>query len=162
MGEYYVLIESLLRTHPHLRPCLKHCRHCDILFFTHPRNAKRDDLRCGFGCRQGHRCEQAIRRSIEYYRKNKAKKKALNRRRHLNAALKGGILSRISPDRASDAGEGAAPILDHVRVMVSLIEGRRVGLDEVVRMLAKKWRQHRMVRERRIDYILRYLSDHGS
>lgn len=55
-----------------------------------------------------------------------------------------------------------APVLDHVRVVVSLIEGRRVGLEEVKRMLARNWRQHGMVRERRMDYILRHVSDRGS
>lgn len=154
-----------MRTHPHLQPCLKHCRHCGILFLTHPRNAKRDDLRCGFGCRQGHRCENAIRRSVEYYRKHKDIKQALNRRRYLNDALKGGIssrVSRISSERAAEVVKAAALVLDHVRVVVSLIEGRRVGKAEVKRMLARNWRQHSMVRKRWIDYILRHVSDRGS
>lgn len=163
--EYSVLLESLLRTRPHLHPCLKRCRHCGILFLTHPRNAKRDDLRCGFGCRQGHRRASAIRRSVEYYRKRKDIKRALNRRRYLNDALKGGIspsVSRDLPGSALVADNAAELILDHVRVVVSLIEGRRVGLKEVKRMLAQNWRQHSMVRERRMEYILRYVSDRGS
>lgn len=165
VGEYRVLLDSVLRAHPHLRPCLKRCRRCGILFLTHPRNVKRDDLRCGFGCRQGHRRESAIRRSVEYYRKHKDKKRALNRRRYLNDALKGRILpgdSRASSERAVEVVEAAAPVLAHVRVVVSLIEGRRVDMEEVKRMLARNWRQHSMVKERRMDYILRYVSDRGS
>jgi hypothetical protein len=162
VGEYCVLLKSVLRAHPQLRPCLKRCRHCGILFLTHPRNAKRDDLRCGFGCRQEHRRVSAIRRSVEYYRSRKDIKRALNRRRYLNDALKGGIMPRVLQERAADEGETAAPVLDHLRVVVSLIEGRRVGLEEIKRMLARNWRQHSMVRERRMGYILRHVSARGS
>ncbi len=104
----------------------------------------------------------AIRRSIEYYRAKKDIKRALNRRRYLNDALKGGILPGVLPERLSEVIEAAAPVLDHVRVVVSLIEGRQVGLEDVKRMLARNWRQHSMVRERRMDYILRHVSDRGS
>lgn len=53
-----------------------------------------------------------------------------------------------------------AGIVGHVRVVVSLIEGFPVTREEVVGMLREVWRQRRMVRERRIDYVLRRLGEH--
>ena len=41
--EYYALLRSVLCAKPHLRRCLKRCRHCRIFFFTDPRNAGRKD-----------------------------------------------------------------------------------------------------------------------
>jgi hypothetical protein len=44
-------------------------------------------------------------------------------------------------------------------VVVGLIEGRKVGLCEVVEMLERTERQHRMVRTRRIDQSVAWLSE---
>ena len=153
---YYAQIRSLLRERPDLRPCLKRCRHCRILFFTHPRNASRTDLCCGFGCRAAHRRQSDIRRSVAYYREHPEKKRRQNRRRYLLAAR---------PEREGGPqppGETAVPIVQHVRLIVSLIERRAVGLDEIVRMLAKKGRQHRMGGRREASYGLRRIDGRGS
>ena len=45
----------------------------------------------------------------------------------------------------------------YVRMVTSLIEGRRVSIDEILEMLARTVRQHGMARGRRIDYVLRHL-----
>jgi hypothetical protein len=68
---------------PGLLPCLVFCRHCGIRFLTHPRNARREDLHCPFGCRLHHRRENARRRSGKYIQtpKGRKAKKALNGRR---------------------------------------------------------------------------------
>ena len=44
--QYYVVLRSLLRVNPTLRRCLCRCRHCQIFFLSHPRNAGRRDLSC--------------------------------------------------------------------------------------------------------------------
>ena len=44
-----------------------------------------------------------------------------------------------------------------MRVVVGLIEGRRVQLWQVVEMLQRTLRQHRMVRTRRIDQSVAWL-----
>jgi hypothetical protein len=49
-----------------------------------------------------------------------------------------------------------------VRLIVSLIERRAVGLDEIVRMLARKERQHRMGRRGKASYGLRHIDGRGS
>ena len=153
---YYAQIRSLLSKRPDLRRYLKRCRHCRILFFTDPRNAGRSDLSCGFGCRDAHQRQRDTRRSVAFYREHPDKKRHQNRKRYLRTAL-----PRV--DGGADAkGELPAPIVRHVRVIVSLIEGRRVGLREIVEMLAKKGRQHRIARKRRRGYGVRRIRNRGS
>jgi hypothetical protein len=43
----------------------------------------------------------------------------------------------------------------YIRAVVSLIEGRSVGRDEVLEMLERTERQHSLARERRTEYVLR-------
>jgi hypothetical protein len=151
---YYAQVRWLLRERPDLRPCLKRCRHCRIFFFTDPRNAGRDDLRCGFGCREAHRLRRDARRCAAYYRENPDKKRRQNRKRYLHSSR---MCHKIdTPPRSP------APILRHVRVIVSLIERRQVGLDEIVRLLSKKGRQHRMAWRRRGPYGGRRIEGRGS
>jgi RNase P protein component len=153
---YYAQIRSLLRARPDLRRCLKRCRHCRILFLTDPRNAGHDDLRCGFGCREAHRRQRDTRRTRAYYRAHPEKKRGLNRRRYLltaRAEREGG---------PQPQGETAAPIVHHVRLIVSLIERRPVALDEILRMLAQKERQHRMGGGRGTSYGERRIDGRGS
>ncbi len=64
--------------------------------------------------------------------------------------------------------QGPAPEMDFNRVMVSyvqmttsLLEGRRVDLDEVLEMLVRVMRQHRMPQRPRIDYIVWRLNQKG-
>jgi hypothetical protein len=64
-----------LETHPELAGCAVDCKHCGIRFFTHPRNANREDLRCPFGCREHHRRELSRERSRRHYQKPEAKTK---------------------------------------------------------------------------------------
>jgi hypothetical protein len=93
---------------------------------------------------------------VGFYREHPDKKRHQNRKRYLRTA---------QPCRDGDAepkDERPAPMVCHVRVIVSLIEGRRVGLHEIVEMLAKKGRQHRMVRARRPAYDVRRIRDRGS
>jgi hypothetical protein len=154
---YYAQIRSLLRERPELRPYLKRCKHCRVFFFTDPRNASRDDLRCGFGCREAHRRQSSARRSAAFYREHPEKKRHQNRKRYLRVA------SEVhGPDGGDVPERSPSPIVHHVQVLVSLIERRRVGIDEVVALLAKKERQHRMVGARPWRYGGRRIRDRGS
>jgi hypothetical protein len=49
-----------------------------------------------------------------------------------------------------------------VRLIVSLIERRRVSLDEIMQMLAQKERQHRMGGRRKASYGERRIDERGS
>ncbi len=68
----------------------------------------------------------------------------------------------MAPDTAkepeADAGERAGQIIEHVRMVASLIEGRRVSRDEILKMLARALRQPGLVRRKRIDYIVGHLN----
>ena len=158
MLKYYVALRSVLRTHPHLRRCLKHCQQCRVFFLTYPSNDKRTDLLCPFGCSAAHRRREASERSAVYYRTEEGRKKksALNRKRYL-------VYSPEEPEAAvkEDAMEEADredSILEHVRMVTSLIEGREVSLEEIKEMLKKKGRQHSLSVQQRVDYLLDQLN----
>jgi hypothetical protein len=158
--EYYVLLRSVLRAKPHLRACRTRCRHCGIFFLTHPRNAGRHDLRCPFGCRQAHRQQASAQRSVAYYRepKGKRKKSDLNQRRPRQYCPP---KPPANPRRARPPRRRRArwnPLLvEYVRMVASLIEGRRISRQTVLRMLARKLRQHTLCRRRRIDQTVAWL-----
>ena len=157
VGQYYVVLRSLLREKPRLRPCLCRCRYCRIFFLSHPRNAGRRDLACPFGCRQVRRQQNSTRRSTEYYRtrEGKVKKRLHNQRRRsprplprMRRADRGSRTSK-KEETAFDSG-----MVRYLQMVVSLIEGRRVSDGAILRMLVRAVRQHSMARRCRRDYVL--------
>ena len=149
MLSYYLVLRSVLRIKPWLRKCLTRCRHCGIFFLADPRNVGRRDLGCPFGCGRAHRQRQSTLRSVAYYREpeGKIKKQALNARR------------RKRPSPPCIPVLTGRPFLGYLCVVLGLIEGRTVGLREVVEMLERTVRQHRMVRTRRIDQGVAWLHE---
>jgi len=155
---YYVLLRSILRTQPELRRCRTRCRHCGIFFLTHPRNAGRRDLGCPFGCREAHRRQQANRRSTAYYQDEPGREK----KRQQNAKRRQASLPTALPTLALAEAPlpWPRPIVEYVRLVTGLIEGRAVRLAEVVEMLRRVLRQHSMVRMRRLDKMVAWLNEH--
>ena len=151
MLSYYVVLRSVLRIKPWLRKCLARCRHCGIFFLTDRRNAGRQDLGCPFGCSRAHRQKQSTQRSVAYYQEpeGKVKKQALNARRR----------KKPQPAEPLPVPPGLRPFLRYLCVMIGLIEGRPVQLWEVIEMLERTVRQHRMVRTRRIDQGVAWLHE---
>lgn len=161
-----------MREQPHRRRCLTRCRHCRIFFFTDPRNTgrkdlprrKRRDLGCPFGCREAHRKQQSTARSVAYYRsKNgRRKKQDLNQRRP--AACRGATPAPPTVPPSSPPQPARAPwpepVVAHVGMVVSWIEGRQVSRAEIRRLLAYVLRQPRMARRRRIDHTVAWLNEH--
>lgn len=155
---YYVLLRSILRSQPELRRCRTRCRHCGIFFLTHPRNAGRRDLRCPFGCRQAHRKQQSNLRSIAYYREaeHKEKKRALNAKRRKHATAPTASESTSAPPPPL---RWPRSMVDYLCMVVGLIEGRRVSVAQILEMLRRRVRQHRMVQKRRIDQTVASLHE---
>lgn len=145
MLAYYVLLRSILKAKAELRRCLGRCRHCGIFFLTDPRNAGRFDLGCPFGCSEAHRKAKSTQRSVAYYREEKGQEK----KRELNARRR----RRTSPPVSPPVAPLPWPrrMVEYVRIVTGLIEGRPVSLAETLAMLARAVRQQGMVRERRID-----------
>ena len=135
VARYYWAIRLVIRKKPELKSCLTRCRHCGILFFTHPRNKGRNDLGCPFGCREARRRQKSTQRSVAYYRSRDGKKKKieLNQRRNQE---------KDSRDSKGHGPEPDQPILLHIGMVVSLIEGRRVVLETIRALVAKLLRQH--------------------
>jgi len=147
-----------LRNKPHLRPHLKRCRQCRIFFLTEASNVDRNDLGCPFGCSASHRRQEAARRSAAYYRSEKGRKRkqAQNRKRYLVITERD--TEPVIVESKVPEAIGVAPIIEHVRMVTSLIEGRFVSLDEIQKMLKQKARQHSLTRRRRVDYIVHQLN----
>ena len=78
------------------------------------------------------------------------KKQALNARRRK---------SPRPPEPPSPLPPELRPFLEYLCVMLGLIEGRPVQLWEVIAMLERTVRQHRMVRTRRIDQGVAWLHE---
>jgi hypothetical protein len=157
VSDYCWLLRSVLRAKPDLRACLTRCRHCRIFFLTHPRNVKQHGkVRCPFGCREAHRKQESTRRSVAYYRDpgvKKEKKIPLNQRRNRQGAT---ARTATAVPKASP-GKRHPLIVDHVRMVVSLIEGRPISRRQVLAMLATVLRQHTMCRIRQIDHAVAWL-----
>lgn len=162
MLDFYLILRSVLKAKPHLRPGRCRCTHGRIFFLTDLRNAGRRDLGCPFGCREAHRKPCSTERSAEYYRDSagKDKKQDPNRKRTDRAAARrvpepekenppAGDESAVSPE--ADLEPWHPPMVEYVRMAVSWIEGRRVRREEVLEMLARRLRPPRMVRRRNID-----------
>jgi hypothetical protein len=160
------------------------CVHCGIEFLTDPRNAKRIDLRCPFGCRRHHRQQCSGRRSTAYYRtpSGRKKKKRLNNQRGLRPAeydLATAPVEIPSPSTAVEARRDEAehelrleevvlrasrlassPLLPYVRLLVRLVEGFEVSRRELVELLGRALRQRSMASRYRRDYVLTFLHQH--
>ena len=218
---YQAALEGVLAGDPWLVKCVRSCHHCGIRFLTHPRNVRRDLLRCPFGCRQHHRQQCASARSTAYYQTagGKSKKKKLNCRRSERPAVSGGnhpalsdhapptpgspenhathdaatlpessaaanspSCGHVTPSAAADPAEREqpeanaelrmagvvldearivrSPVLPYVRMVASLIEGRNIGLPELIQALQNAVRQHSISRRRRVDYVMHCLNQH--
>jgi hypothetical protein len=149
---YYAVLRSIKRSHPYMRCCLKKCQHCGIFFFTEFSNKIRNDLRCPFGCREAYRQQSSIQRSTAYYRteEGRRKKKALNQKRYIRSR---------SEDNASEPAsvpesENKSPVLEHLSAITSLIEGRKVSIEEIEDLLAQKGRQHSLPVEKKIMHAV--------
>ena len=156
--EYYILLRSILKTRPELRGRLTRCCHCRIFFLTEPPNRGRRDLGCPFGCRESHRKRESTRRSVEYYRGKNGKilKGFQNAKRRLVAPTFG--VEVVATAVLAESGF-CVPVVEYVRGVVGMVEGRRVSLREVVEMLSKVLRQHSIGWRRKIDYIVDQLHE---
>lgn len=135
MPEYKLLLRSILESRPELTHCQTRCRHCEIIFVADPRNARRDDLGCPFGCQEEHRRRQSGRRSSAYYRDaaGKMKKQIQNAKRSVNLDPSVSAL----PPGAGPKGPNEA-MVEHLMMMFSAIERRTVGRDEVLEFLRQR------------------------
>ena len=160
MGQYYVVLRSVLRARTDLRRCVTRCRHCGICFLTHPHNAGRRDLGCPFGCSQAHRKQRSSERSVQYYAtaEGKTKKKIQNGKRgHAKTQADPNRQPVVAPQLERDGIRFNAVMVGYVRMVTSLIEARRVSEEEIVALLVRVMRQHSIARRRRMDYVLAYL-----
>jgi hypothetical protein len=165
--QYYALLRSVLRTRPKLRRCLTRCWRCGIFFVAAACNAGRK-LGCPFGCAEEHRQREWRRTSAEYYEDSDGKRrKSHHNQRQRDRRKADEALEKLpQPPRLPEAAEEIpvtaeipAPLVNYVQRVVSGIDGRRVSREEILAMLAKEKSQHSLVRQRRVDQIIRTLHE---
>ena len=150
VARYYWAIRFVIKQKPELKNCLTRCRHCQILFFTHPRNAGRNDLGCPFGCREARRKQKSTERSVAYYRSKdgKSKKVELNQQRNQIKDIPASTTDRSVGSKV----EGDRTILSHIQVVIGLIEGHWVALETIKALVAKILRQHSIDLKKNLFY----------
>ena len=67
---------------------------------------------------------------------------------------------RVAGVVLDEARVARSPVLPYVRMVASLIEGRNIGLPELIQALQNAVRQHSISRRRRVDYVMHYLNQH--
>jgi hypothetical protein len=145
VSSYLELLRGLVVERRDLARCLTACRICGIEMLTHPRNAKRCDIGCVFGCRRADRARRSTARSVAYNRtpEGKRKKCSLNRAR-LPVTQKSSSTPSVSPV-AVPPGTPLKPVfpavIRYLCVVVGLIERCHVESAEIISIL----RQHRIV-----------------
>lgn len=162
LERYLGLVNLIVSSRPILKNSLVQCKRCHIPFITYFCNRGRSDLGCSFGCRDFLRAENSKIRSGAYYRtaKGKAKKKLLNQKRYLDTSENMEIHTshrattrpsldqtdskahQIIPPRTPKPPQQLAGQLIYLQGIVSLLEGRRFSLDEIVSLVEKIQRQH--------------------
>jgi hypothetical protein len=98
---------------------------------------------------------------VEYYNteEGKTKKKLQNGKRRQSERVP--VVELDEPEPAREEIRWDAGIVDYVRMVTSLIEGRPVSRQEILEMLERAMRQHRIVRRRRVDYVQAYLKENA-
>ena len=139
---YRNLLGEIVRDHPHLEPCVAHCCHCSIPFLTHPCNEKRTDMRCPFGCRDHHRRTASNKRSKEYYQSDagRLKKMEANARRCRRCDH-----TEITTPCQSQTLELRKIFVDHILLIIRLIERKPVGIADIEHLLNFVRRQRSLV-----------------
>lgn len=109
---------------------------------------------CPFGCRQAHRREGEIKRSREYYQSKagKIKKSYLNARRKQSRPAE---QSAENETPRMDCGVDKT-IIFHIQKVTSLIEGRSIGLQDIINLINKLLRQLSFEKRKKIGYVARY------
>ncbi len=133
--EYYGLLRSVRRAKPHRCRCLTRCRQCGIFFLTDPRNTQRHDLRCPFGCQEGHRRRGSTARSVAYYQDEAGKmKKRIQNQKRPAVELFGPPVPAVSvPGRMPSEA-----LLKHLQMVTTEIEGRPVSREEILAVIARQ------------------------
>jgi len=156
--DYLEIISFIVSNTPALKNCQVICKHCKILFITHPSNAGRKDLTCCFGCREFLRTQNANNRSRRFYGnpEGKEKKRIANQKRYLmNSATPTEFNISVSADNLdykpyfADANLSDKNVFEkkpnvitsYLKALISLIEGRQISTEEIERFLEKKQRQ---------------------
>ena len=144
ISAYYKTIREIIQTANRRYWELTRCADCKIYLITSCSNRGRADIRCPFGCREYHKKKSSKDRSTAYYQTDYG----IIKRRIQNAKRDRGSLKCSTEDekeKASSSEEKKESFVGHVRLILSLIEGRFISCQEIKIILLDyfdKWKQH--------------------
>jgi hypothetical protein len=121
------------------------------------------DLGCPFGCQKAHCQRQSNLRSLAYYGTPQGKKKKSDLNQKRGRPKIDGQPPPAPPASVPVTESNSAPcdplLLEYVRMLVSLIEGRPVSRTEILEMLRKDLRQHSPPKRRKSDQTVAWLHE---
>lgn len=144
ISDYYGKIHKIIQTANRRYWELIRCADCGIYLITSCSNRGRKDIRCPFGCRDCHKKEASKERSTAYYQTDYG----IIKRQIQNAKRNRGSSKRSTEDekeKASSSEEKKESFVGHVRLILSLIEGRFISWQEIKSIILDyfdKWKQH--------------------
>ncbi len=169
---YYFILRSVLHDQPHLRHYLTRCTHCHIFFITHPCNASRTDLGCPFGCSEAHRKNESTKRSTVYYQTQEGQEK----KKRLNADARNKSDQTVGEEKEEEPSSSQnknlrekqvtldehkiinpdKKILHYLQCLFNLIDQQFLSYQQILTLLHKKIRQHRLRKRTEIEYVIDY------
>jgi hypothetical protein len=151
---YYLTLRDGLRAHPWARAYLRRCAICRLFFLVNSRAAWHKCVCCPYGCRPIRQRELSDKRVTAYYEKpeGRRKKAALNRARSLKETAAAAPAAPAAAPPAADAGPSPA-VITHLQVVTSFFEGRPVGREEILSLMARILRQRMIGRPPPKQYV---------
>lgn len=150
VARYYWAIRSALKNQPEIKKYLKSCPHCQILFFSHPRNTKRDDIRCPFGCRDAVSKQKSTERSTKYNRSDNGKEKKQERNKQRSKPVDPSPPS-FQEIKCEDQNETDHSTMLHIQIVIRHVDGFLVNLDDINHLITYL-RQHSMAFRKKLNY----------
>jgi len=128
------------------------CRQCGISFFTDPRNAGRDDLRCPFGCRRERRRQLGAVRSFRHYRREHGHdlKTILNRKRRGHARHQ--VAAEAPPEPPRRPEDLGPDMIAYIQLVIGIVERRPASRADALALIVWVLRQRSFGERRRAGY----------
>jgi len=123
--QYNSLLCLICKMDPKLNKCVVKCKYCGIFFLTYFCTCQRNDLGCPFGCQEANRKKKSNKRSSEYHRNHKVKKKQLNENRY-----------RLSSKKTQKKHkEKINPTLRYLYIIIGYIERSTISYIELLSLI---------------------------
>lgn len=134
---YYANLRAVIKSTEGARSHLIRCFRCRIFFLTDPRNKKRKDISCPFGCRDIQRLQLGNARSRKYNETDHGK---ISKSIH-NSERKEKVLEANADPQIIVEEKKPQPILKYLTIVLKITEGRWYSKKYIWAMISEILRQ---------------------